>query len=130
MNQAELSQRATARTRWVERSGTRVYVVDYTGLATQQEVVSLIWKSAREIQSQPEGSVRVLMLVQGVYFDQAVAQAIRQAGLQNQPHLKGVAVVGLDGLVKVVHRTMSMLMGQTIPVFDREAEAMEWLVWP
>ena len=128
MNHAESTRRAVSRTRWVDRSGTRVYVVDYTGLASQQDVVSLIWSSAREIQSQPEGSVRVLMLVQGVYFDQTVAQAIRQAGLQNQPYLKGVAVVGLEGIVKVVHRTMSLLMRQTIPVFDREDEAMSWLV--
>jgi hypothetical protein len=115
------------RARWIERSGKQIYVIDYVNLHTRDDVIALIWRSARTIQAEPKGSVRVLMLAGDTYIDQTVAGALREAGLQNTPYLKGVAVVGLTGVLKIIHRTMALLMRQTIPTFDSESDALDWL---
>jgi hypothetical protein len=114
--------------RWTQHAGARIYVVDYSGMTNRDEIVRLIWESAREIQRQPPKSVRVLMLVAGAQIDGTVAAQLREAGLGNAPHLKGVAVVGLTGIMKILQRTMSLLMRQEIPHFATDGEAMEWLV--
>lgn len=115
------------RIRTVEHRGVPVMIVDYDDLRDPAAVIDLIESSAREIQSRPPRSQRVLMRVANVHFNPAVVAALKDAGLKNQPHLAAVAVVGLTGLTRVVHRAMMKLMRQEIPAFDAEPEALDWL---
>lgn len=107
--------------------GQPLIVVDYSGMRDKQEVLDLIWSSAREIQSRPPGSQRVLMRVHDVHFDGRVVSALKEAGVQNKPYLKAVAVVGITGLTKIIHRAMMTLMRIEMPAFDTDEEAREWL---
>lgn len=118
------------RIRTVQHRGAAVLVVDYTDLRDEAETLRVIRESAAQIQRQPPGSVRVLMSVAGVRFNPAVVAALREAGLANDPHLRAVAVTGLSGLLVVIHRTMSRLMGRPIPDFATEGEALDWLALP
>lgn len=115
------------RIRTVSHRGVPVVVVDYTDLHDEGETLRLIRDSAALIQSRPPRSTRVLMSVAGVRFNPAVVAALRQAGVANEPHLLAVAVTGLSGLLTVIHRTMSRLMGRPIPDFATEAQALDWL---
>lgn len=103
-----------------------VVVVDYSGIQDHQESLDLIWGSSARIVAEPLGSVRVLMIVEGAHFSPQVLGPLKEAALRNKPHLKGVAVVGLAGLLRVIYLGMSKLMEMEMPAFDRREDALDW----
>jgi hypothetical protein len=104
-----------------------VLVVDYSGIQEQQDTLDLVWASSDKIVAEPLGSVRVLMSVEGAHFSPQVLGPLKEAALKNKPHLKGVAVVGLSGLLRVIYLGMSKLMEMEMPAFDTRDEALDWL---
>jgi hypothetical protein len=52
---------------------------------------------------------------------------LKEAAMRNKPHLKGVAVVGLSGLLRVIYLTMSKMMEMEMPAFDTREQALDWL---
>ena len=104
-----------------------VLVVEYSGIQDTQEALDLIWASSAAIVAQPLGSVRVLMSIAGAHIAPPIIGALKDAALRNKPHLKGVAVVGLGGLLRIVYLTMSKLMEMEMPAFDTRDEALDWL---
>lgn len=107
--------------------GLPVVVVDYSGIKDHQETLDLVWASSAKIVAEPPSSVRVLMLVEGAHFSPQVLGPLKEAALKNRPHLKGVAVVGLAGLLRVIYLGMSKLMEMEMPAFETRAEALDWL---
>src|SRR5258705_8097716 len=104
-----------------------ILVVDYSDIKEQQDTLDLVWASSDRIVAQPLGSVRVLMSVEGAHFSPQVLSPLKEAALKNKPHLKGVAVVGLSGLLRVIYLGMSKLMEMEMPAFDTRNEALDWL---
>ena len=107
--------------------GVPLLLVDYTGIKEPQETLDLVWASSDRIVVEPLGSVRVLMSVEGAHFSPQVLGPLKEAALRNKPHLKGVAVVGLAGLLRVIYLGMSKLMEMEMPAFDTREEALDWL---
>ncbi len=104
-----------------------VVVVDYSGIKDHQESFDLVWGSSSRIVAQPLRSVRVLMVVEGAHFSPQTLGPLKEAALRNKPHLKGVAVVGLAGLLRVIYLGRSKLMEMEMPAFDSRDEALDWL---
>jgi hypothetical protein len=111
----------------VQHRGVPVLVVDYSNIRDAQESLDLIWASSAAIVARPAGSVRVLMSIAGAHIAPQLLGALKEAALKNKPHLKGVAVVGLAGLLRVVYLAMSKLMEMEMPAFETRDEALDWL---
>jgi hypothetical protein len=111
----------------IQHNGAEILVVDYAEVNAAQETLDLIWVSSDRIVAQPLGSVRVLMSVEGAHFSPQVLGPLKEAALRNKPHLKGVAVIGLEGLLRVIYLGMSKLMEMEMPAFDTREEALDWL---
>lgn len=111
----------------VQHRGVPVLVVDYSHVKDAQESLDLIWASSAAIVAQPPASVRVLMSIEGAHIAPQIIGALKDAALRNKPHLKGVAVVGLGGLLRIVYLTMSKLMEMEMPAFDTREAALDWL---
>ena len=111
----------------VQHQGTSILVVDYAGLKDTQGLLDLIWASSDRIVAEPAGSVRVLMSIQDAHISPQILGPLKEAALRNKPHLKGVAVVGLSGLLRVIYLTMSKMMEMEMPAFDTREQALDWL---
>ncbi|HET7042392.1 MAG TPA: STAS/SEC14 domain-containing protein [Gemmatimonadales bacterium] len=111
----------------VQHRGVPVLVVDYGSIRDPQESLDLIWASSAAIVAQPPGSVRVLMSIEGAHIAPQIIGPLKEAALRNKPHLKGVAVVGLGGLLRVIYLAMSKLMEMEMPAFDTREAALDWL---
>ena len=107
--------------------GVPIVVVDYSGIKDHTESLELIWSSSAKIVAEPPGSVRVLMAIQDAHISPQILGPLKEAALRNKPHLKGVAVVGLSGLLRVIYVTMSKLMEMEMPAFDSREDALDWL---
>jgi len=107
--------------------GHSVLSVDYSGLRDTQAILDLIWASSDRIVAEPKGSVRVVLVVKDVHIATKTVGALKEAGLRNKPHLKGVAIVGLSGLLRVIYVTMSKVMEMEMPLFDTREQAADWL---
>jgi hypothetical protein len=111
----------------VQHHGATILVVDYAGVRETQESLDLIWASSDRIVAEPAGSVRVLMSIQDAHISPQILGPLKEAALRNKPHLKGVAVVGLSGLLRVIYLTMSKMMEMEMPAFETREEALAWL---
>lgn len=111
----------------VQHQGASILVVDYAGIKDTQESLDLIWSSSERIVAQPAGSVRVLMSIQDAHISPQILGPLKEAAMRNKPHLKGVAVVGLSGLLRVIYLTMSKMMEMEMPAFDTREQALDWL---
>src|SRR6478609_4616409 len=99
----------------VQHHGVPVLVVDYSHVLDPQESLDLIWASSAAIVAEPPGSVRVLMSIEGAHIAPQILGALKEAALRNKPHLKGVADIGLAGLLRVVYLAMSKLLEMEMP---------------
>lgn len=111
----------------VQHRGASILVVDYAGIKETEESLDLIWASSERIVAAPPGSVRVLMSIQDAHISPQLLGPLKEAALRNKPHLKGVAVVGLSGLLRVIYLSLSKLMEMEMPSFDSRDEALDWL---
>ena len=111
----------------VQHKGVPILVVDYAGLREVQESLDLIRTSSERIVAEPAGSVRVLMSVAEAHIDPQTVGAIKEAVLRNRPHLKGVAVIGLTGLLKSLYLAVAKMLELEMPAFDSREDALDWL---
>ena len=112
---------------FVQHRGIPILVADHTGVQDPDEWLALIRRSSERITAEPPGSVRLLLALQAADLSPALLGPLKDAALRNRPHLKGVAVVGLTGLLRVVYQAMARMLEMEMPAFDTRDEALDWL---
>jgi len=86
------------RTRFIDHRGTRILVLDYSGLKSADEALREIDNSKRIVAMQPPKSLLVLTSVREARYNAAVLQALKELAAHNEPHVKASAIVGMGGL--------------------------------
>ena len=95
---------------------------DYAGL------IQLMETAKELIASKPPNSVLCLNNVGKVNFNNQVLEALQQYMEHNRPYIKKAAVIGLDGLKKIVFKGIIKLTHRdNIRDFEKEQEALDWL---
>jgi hypothetical protein len=107
--------------------GRRVMTVDYSGFTEPAQIRAVMDPATRWIEQQPPRSVRLAVVVRGTRYNVASAQAFKDSAVRCNPHTRAMAVVGLSGLQRVLHLTVTRLVGREIPPFETLAEAQAWL---
>ena len=117
---------AASRFAFMTHRGKRILRVDYENLAPR-EVIALARSSQTALLREPLGSGRVLMVVTNARFDVAVAKTLQTIAAENTPYVKGVALVGMAGLQRIIHQAVTKIMQMELPTFPTEADALDWL---
>lgn len=113
----------------VTHKGQQLLVLDFSAMEDTPELVRFADAAAARVAKEPPGSVRVLGLVRPVgRFDKDGIAAVRRMVEHNRPYVRATALVGLSGVVRVIHQAMQILSRRQMPNFESEAEAKEWLV--
>ena len=116
-----------ARTTFIEHRGKRIAKLDFAGIVEEQQALDAIAEAATIIQSQPPKSLYTVTLVKGSRFNSAVLSAVKKLAADNIPYVKAGAIVGMGTLHKAAYLTVMYFSKRTIPAFDTEAEALEWI---
>lgn len=95
---------------------------------TVDEAVKSIDEAKEVIRSQPESSLLILTDVTGAKYSLEVIEKLKEFAAGNKPYVRASAVVGLDGLQKVVYNAVSLFSKRTFPVFDDVDKAKDWLI--
>jgi len=95
---------------------------------SSDEVIKTIDEAIGVIRSQPESSLLILTDVTGAGYDLEVIEKLKESAGGNEPYVRASAVVGLDGLQKVVYNAVTLFSKRTFPMFDDIEKAKDWLI--
>ena len=95
---------------------------------SSDEVIKTIDEAIGAIRSQPESSLLILTDVTSAGYDLEVIEKLKEFTGGNKPYVRASAVVGLDGLQKVVYNAVALFSKRTLPVFDDIEKAKDWLI--
>lgn len=115
------------RTRFTDHRGTRILLLDYSGIKNPDDAVREIQNSRRVVAMQPPKSLLVLTNVREARYNAAVLQALKEMAAHNEPYVKASAIVGMSGLHRIAYQAVILFSRRKIQAFDDEAAAMDWL---
>ncbi len=116
------------RTRFIEHRGTRILHLDYSGIRDADAAVAAIRQSMDVVKQHPPKSLRVMTSVRDARYNTAVLQAMKELAAHNAPYVKASAVVGMGGLHRIAYQAVILFSRRNIQTFDREEDALDWLV--
>jgi len=117
------------RSRWITHRGKAIFYCDYSGFrddvqaleAENREVIA-------ELTRQAPDSVLELVDVRGSIGSRDAVNLLKASASKTRPHIRKSAVVGVEGMVKVLAQAVSRFSGLGITLFATEEEAKDWLV--
>lgn len=115
------------RTEFREHRGKRIARLDFANIAEEKDALDAIAEAATIIQAQPPKSMYTMTIVRGSRFNSSVLSAIKKLAAENVPYVKAGAIVGMGTLHKAAYLTVMYFSKRTIPAFDTEDEALEWI---
>lgn len=115
------------RVAFIEHRGKQVLIEDFSDLRPGDEARSTVEAARLVIETQPAQSVLALVDVTGSRFDADTIALFKDITVRNAPHMKAVAVVGIEGLLHAALLTVSRFSGRTFHTFKDRASALDWL---
>ena len=124
---ADAPSRLYERVRFVEHSGQRLLLIDYSHCdpVLFKQVAA---EGHRVIATQLHNSVLTLSDVTGTGFDTEAVAVLKSKVAANAPYVKRAAVVGISGLQGLIYDGIQAFAKRRIPLFPSREKAMEWLV--
>ncbi len=105
---------------------TRLMVVDFSG-CEPGTFAPIVEEAKLAICRQPLRSARVVSVFQDVRFDMGTVKEMQQYASAVMPHLQKCALVGIDGMKKVVFGGIRPLFTIPVEIFDDVESAKDWL---
>jgi len=115
----------------------RVQVIDYKGKeivyldfsdCNVGEIFQVIKMAQKIIRIQPLNSVLTLTNVTGTKYNREVIKAMKEFANGNKPFVKAGAVIGIDGLKRIVYDAITRFAERNLPAFDDIEKAKDWLI--
>jgi hypothetical protein len=111
----------------IRHKGKEIFVVDMTD-ATVDEGLSAIKEATEKISKLPPKSVLLLTDSTRATYNSTTSAAMKDFSKNMTPYIRGSAVVGADGLKKLLVNAVRVISGRDIRPFDQRSEALDWLI--
>lgn len=112
---------------YLAHKGIQLLFADYSNYQPE-EMIKAFFELGEILKEADENSVLLLEDVSNVRFNQDVVKARRALLMQYKGKLKKVAMVGVEGLRKIVHDDVQEKADIELPTFETLDEAEDWLV--
>lgn len=112
----------------IYHNGVKIYHLDLSNLKTEAEIGAVLSESKTYIHAQPKSSVFSLVTVTGMHFNNNIKDLLVNVVKSNKPFVKASAVVGVEGLLKVMFNGFMNLSGREVKSFSTLEQAKDWLV--
>ncbi len=110
----------------VSRGATQLIVVDFS-TCEPGSYAPVVQEAQRFICKQPLRSVRVVTVFEDVRFDMGTVKEMQRYASTVMPHLQKCALVGIDGMKKVVFGGIKPLFTVPFELFDDIESARAWV---
>jgi len=109
--------------------GKNFIYLDMSDLKTSKGFSELVKIAEPAIAKYPEGSLYTITNVENARFDTEVKMLLVNYLKHNKPYVKYWAIIGVDGIKKVVANTLLALSGRAKPLFAfTKEQAVEFLL--
>ncbi len=111
------------RVRWMDYKGTKILVIDFSGLKTGAEVKQVTDISEKIHSAQPLRSVRRLTIARNVFFIEDARKVIAEYTPKILKYTIASASIGFTDRKTIIMKTINANMKD----FETEEDAAEWL---
>lgn len=102
----------TERVEEFTRAGKNFMYIDLSGMRSDDELFALYDQIKSLVAKYPEGSLYTITNIEDVRYDVIAKQKTREYLEHNKPYVKCGAVIGLDGVKKVLAAKLVRLSGR------------------
>lgn len=118
---------APGRVRFIEHAGRRVLFINYSHCDVAM-LKAVAEEGHRVIAREQPNSVLTLNDVTGTTFDKESVAVLQAKVADNAPYVQRAAVIGINGLQRLIYEGVQAFSRRRIPLFETRAEALSWLV--
>ena len=115
-----------SRVQFLSHKGKKILYFDLSNCKIA-EIAAVITEAKKAVGSQPQGSVLALTNVTETELSKDSSAIIKDFTAHNKPYIKASAVVGVEGLRKVIYNAAMAFSGRHISAFDTLDKAKDWL---
>jgi hypothetical protein len=115
------------RVKFIKHNWRQILLLDFSGCSVD-EALKTIAEASEIIRSQAESSLLILTDVTNARYNLEVVEKLKDFTDANTPYVRASAVVGLDGLKKIVYNAVIMFSKRKINVFEDIEKAKDWLI--
>ncbi|HEX7240010.1 MAG TPA: hypothetical protein VF263_07070, partial [Longimicrobiaceae bacterium] len=112
------SSPSSERVRFLEHRGKRILLIDFSQLQETEEILRVVETARGVVAEQPPASLRTLTHVRGARYSPPVMDAIKGLAVHNRPYVTAAAVVGMEGMHRVLFRAVLLFSRRNIEAFD------------
>lgn len=114
------------RVTFIKHNGKELLSLDFSN-CKPAEVFLVIDEAKQVIRTRPENSVLTLTDVTSMRFDDRVTQQMKEFTVHNKPYVKAAAVVGVEGVKKIILNAVMLFSKRKFHTFDTIESAKNWL---
>jgi len=115
------------RIRFISHKGVDILLLDFSGCQVM-EIFPLFTRAKAVIASRPRGSLLTLADVTGTQVNDTISHQVKSFTIHNKPYVKASAVVGAEGIKKVMLGKVEIASKREFPEFETLDQAKDWLV--
>ena len=112
-----------------ERDGKKFVYLDFSGIKYNEEFIETTRAVHSVIKKYPQQSVYTITNIENIRFDSNSKELITDFLKDNAPYVKCGVIIGLDGIKKMMIKTVMKLSGRTNLNFAFTKEgAIDWIL--
>jgi len=112
---------------WIQHKGKRILYVKYSDLSTD-EALAQIRKATQTLVDSHDRNNLTLSDVRDAHIDQDFVDLSKAQGKISKDYTKKAAIVGVEGVRKILLKAVNMVSGNPREPFSTIEEAKDWLV--
>jgi hypothetical protein len=117
---------APGRVRFIEHQSKRVLFINYSHCDVAM-LKAVAEEGHRVIAREAPNSVLTLNDVTGTTFDKESVAVLQARVAANAPYVRRAAVIGINGLQRLIYEGVQAFTRRRIPLFESRQEALNWL---
>jgi hypothetical protein len=115
------------RVQFITYKSKMILLVDISN-AKQEEALAILAEARKVIETQLPQSLLTLTDVSHMRYNMEVGQAFKDLSVVDKPIVRAAAVVGIEGLMKIMLDGIMKISGRQFGLFSTREQAQEWLV--
>ncbi len=115
------------RCRFISHQGVDIYYIDFSDLKTVEEIDGVMIESKTFIRAQAMKSMFNLANIQNMHFNGKIKDLFVEFISGNADHVYQSAIVGVDGIRRIVFNAVLRLTGRDVRCHDSVEAALNWL---